>query len=145
VKVESYGTLMSLNQVASIGIEDARTLRISPWDSGLIATIETAMREAELGLSVVVDSAGLRAVFPELTAERRDQLLKLAKSKLEDARIAVRAARDEAMKLLDRQEKDGDISEDEKFTKKTSVQKAVDDANQALEALFEKKSTELTQ
>lgn len=143
VRAESYGTLVPLNQLGSIGIEDARTLRVSTWDTSGIGAIETAIRDANLGVSVVTDSSGLRVIFPELTAERRDQLQKLAKSKLEDARITVRSVRDDVMKQIEKEEKDGDISEDEKFTRKEQVQKAVDTANKQLEELFAQKETEL--
>lgn len=143
VKVESYGTYMSLNQICSIGIEDARTLRLAPWDHLQVPAIERAIRDADLGVSVSADSAGVRVIFPELTIERRAQLLKLAKSKLEDARIAVRAVRDETMKQIEKALKEGDISEDEKFTKKESVQSMVDSSNNELEVLFNKKESEL--
>ena len=82
-------------------------------------------------------------IFPELTTERRAQLLKLAKSKLEEARISVRAIRDEAMKDIDKEQKPGSISEDEKFTQRDAIQKEVDDINQTLESLFAKKEEEL--
>lgn len=145
IKVESYGSMMPINQVGSVGIEDARTLRVSPWDAGGIKAIETAIRDADLGVSVSTDSAGLRVIFPELTSDRRVQLLKLAKSKLEDARVSVRSARDEIMKDLDKQQKDGDISEDEKFTQKDAVQKQVDALNQKLEEAYNKKEAEISQ
>lgn len=143
VRVENYGALIPLNQVGSVGAEDARTLRVSPWDAATIPAIETAIREADLGVSVATDSAGLRVIFPELTAERREQLLKLAKAKLEDARISVRAIRDDVMKEIDRQEKASEISEDDKFSQKETAQNAVDTANKELEALFQQKETEL--
>lgn len=144
IKVESYGSFLPLNQVGSVGIEDARTLRLSPWDVSQVATIERAIREADLGVSVATDSSGVRVIFPELTVERRAQLLKLAKSKLEDARIAVRAVRDEIMKQIEKALKDGDISEDEKFSKKETAQTAVDAINRELEVLFDKKEQELS-
>lgn len=143
IKVESYGALMPLNQTASIGIEDARTLRISPWDAGAVGAIETAIREADLGLSVAADSAGVRAIFPELTAERREQLNKVAKAKLEDARISVRNIRDEIMKEIDAAAKAGELSEDEKFSQKETVQKLIETANAKLEAAFADKAKEL--
>jgi len=143
VKVESYGSFMSLNQLGSIGSEDARTLRISPWDNSQTTAIEKAIREADLGISVVTDSTGLRAIFPELTSERREQLMKLAKSKLEDARISVRSVRDEVMKQIDKLEKSGEISEDEKFSKKESVQADVTKTNNELDLLFAQKEQEL--
>jgi len=143
VRVESYGAFLPLNQVGSIGVEDARTLRISPWDASQVAAIERAIRESDLGVSVVTDSSGVRAIFPELTSERRVQLLKLAKSKLEESRISVRALRDDAMKGIDKAEKNGDLSEDEKFSRKEAVQGAVDGVNSELEELFVKKESEL--
>jgi ribosome recycling factor len=143
VKVESYGTYMPINQVGSVGVEDARTIRVAPWDSGVIKAIETAIRDADLGVSVVTDSSGLRVIFPELTGERRTQLLKLAKAKLEEARVSVRAARDVIMKAIDKSEKDGEISEDEKIAQKEAAQKKVEDMNRTLEALYTKKEAEI--
>jgi ribosome recycling factor len=143
ISVESYGTTMSLREVGSIGVEDARTLRVSPWDASQVKAIEKAITAANLGLSVVTDDRGVRVVFPELTVERRDQLTKLAKAKLEDARVAVRKARDEANKDIDTKEKAGDMGEDDKFRAKQELQKKVDETNAALEALYEKKEAEL--
>ncbi|KXJ97831.1 MAG: Ribosome-recycling factor [Parcubacteria bacterium OLB19] len=143
VRVESYGTLMSLQQVGSISIEDIRTLRVVPWDASQVVAIEKAVRDADLGVSVVTDSSGLRVIFPELTSERRVQLLKLAKSKLEDARISVRSIRDDEMKEIERQFKANEIGEDDKFTYKEAVQKAVEETNNDLEGLFVNKEREL--
>jgi ribosome recycling factor len=143
IRVESYGSQMPLVQVGSVSIEDARTLRISPWDSSLVSTIEKAIRDADLGISVVSDSAGVRAVFPALTSERRADLVKIAKSKLEDARVSVRGVRDDVMKAIDAAQKGGDISEDERRTRKEAVQKSVDAINRMLEQLFTKKEEEI--
>ena len=145
VKVENYGSMMPINQVGSVGVEDARTLRVSTWDAGTIPAIEKALQDADLGVSVATDSAGLRVIFPELTSERRSQLMKLAKQKLEDARISVKSARDEAKKEVDRQQKEGEISEDDKFTQMEMVQKAIDETNKKLEELFIQKETEISQ
>ena len=143
LRVESYGSMLPLQQVGSVGIEDARTLRISPWDLSQIKAIEKALQEADLGVSVAGDSAGLRVIFPELTSERRTQLQKLAKAKLEDARISVRSIRDEVMKDMEREFKAGDISEDDKFTQKEEIQKVVEETNNKLESLFNSKESEL--
>ena len=145
VKVENYGSMMPINQVGSVGVEDARTLRISTWDAGAIPAVEKALREADLGVSVATDSAGLRVIFPELTSERREQLLKLAKQKLEDARISVKSARDEVKKEIDQQQKAGEISEDEKFSSMDAIQKEIDTANKRLEDLFAQKEKEVSQ
>ncbi len=143
VKVESYGTYMPIQQIGSIGVEDARTLRISTWDATQIPAIERAIRDSDLGVSVSTDSAGLRVIFPDLTAERRQQIVKIAKGKLEDARVSVRAVRDDAMKEIESALKAGDISEDDKHTQREQVQKNVDLTNRTLEAIFEKKEEEI--
>lgn len=143
VRVESYGTFMSLQQVGSVGIEDVRTLRVVPWDASQVVAVEKAIRNADLGVSVVTDSSGLRVIFPELTSERRVQLLKLAKSKLEDARISVRSVRDDEMKEVERKFKATEIGEDDKFTLKEAIQKAVEETNSSLESLFINKEREL--
>jgi ribosome recycling factor len=144
IKVDNYGNMSPINQVGSVGVEDARTLRISVWDNSQIPGIEQSIREAELGVSVSSDSAGLRVSFPELTSERREQLLKLAKSKLEDARITVRSARDESMKLIEKAEKDGDIGKDDMFSKKEEIQSEVGKVNKDLELMFDGKEVELS-
>lgn len=143
VRVEHYGSLMPLNQIGSVSIEDARTLRISTWDTGVIPAAERALKEADLGVSVVTDSNGLRVIFPELTSERRTQLLKLAKQKLEEARVSVRGVRDEMMKSLDRRQKDGELSEDDKFTAREQAQKQVEATNEKLDATYAQKEREM--
>lgn len=143
VRVPSYGALVPLNQVGSVNVEDARTLRISVWDTDGIAGVEQAIRDADFGVSVMSDSGGLRIIFPELTAERRTQLLKLAKSKLEDSRITVRSIRDDAMKHIDKELKDGNISEDDRFAQKEGVQEDVDKINRELDVIYSQKEAEL--
>lgn len=145
VQVDAYGARVPLQQVSSIGVEDARTLRISPWDAGMVKAIEKAIADADLGVSVATDEKGVRAIFPELTSERRVQLLKVAKAKLEDARVSVRQARDEAVKEVEKEEKDGALTEDEKFRAKDDLQKKVDQANEQLGAMYTKKETEINQ
>lgn len=145
IKIESYGARMPINQVGSVGIEDARTLRVSPWDSSNIAAIERAIMEADLGIGVTTDSSGLRVTFPELTGERRATLLKLAKQKLEEARLRVRGAREEQMKNFDGKVKNKEMGEDDARREKEKVQKLVDDANSKLEALFNQKEKEISQ
>lgn len=145
VHVESYGTLVPIVQVGSVSVEDARTLRISVWDKEVIKNVEKAIKDADLGVSVVADGAGLRVIFPELTGERRAQLLKIAKTKHEEARVSLRGARDEAMKEIDKLEKDGEMSQDEKFTTKENLQKKVDAFNTTLTELLERKEQEIAQ
>lgn len=143
VMVQAYGSMMPLKQVASVGVEDARSLRIQPYDSSLIKDIERAITAENLGLGVGSDQAGVRVSFPELTGERRQELVKLAKGKLEEARAGVRVARDECWKDIQAQEEEGGMGEDEKFRLKEDMQKKVDACNGELEALFEKKEEEM--
>lgn len=145
IRVDSYGTKVPINNVATVGIEDARTLRIAPWDSGNIAAIERAIMDADLGVGVTTDSSGLRVSFPELTGERRASLLKLAGQKLEEARVRVRSAREERMKFLDSQVKSKEMGEDEARREKDKAQKLVDDANSKLETLFAQKEKEISE
>jgi len=144
VKVDSYGSLMPINQVANVAVEDAKTIRIVPWDQSQTKNIEKAIVDSNLGLSVNTDDKGLRVIFPELTSERREQLIKVAKQKLEDARISLRQERDEVWDDIQKQEKDGDISEDDKFRMKDEMQKIVDDTQKVLEEMAQKKETEIT-
>lgn len=137
IMVESYGSRMPIKNVASVSIEDPKTLRIAPWDKNQIKDIESAIMEANLGLSVVSDSDGVRAIFPMLTTENRTKLAKILKEKLEDGRISVRKARQEEMDLLT------DMSEDEVKRAKDEIQKCVDEANSNLEAIFAKKETDV--
>lgn len=143
VQVDSYGARVPLNNVGSVGVEDPRTLRVTPWDAGQVKALEKAITEANLGLSVVTDDKGLRVIFPELTSERREQLLKVAKGKLEDARVSVRKAREDAVKQLEAAEKGGDMSKDDVFRAKGELQKRVDATNASLDELFKKKETEI--
>lgn len=144
ISVSAYGSMMPLKQVGNIGIEDARTLKVAPWDASLVKDIERAIVAANLGVGTVADSAGIRVTFPELTAERREQFVKFAKGKLEEARTAVRIARDEAWKDIQAREKEGTLTEDDKFSLKEELQKRVDKANEELEKSFERKEKEMS-
>ncbi len=143
VKAENYGALTPLNQMANIAVEDARTLRITPFDPSSAKEIERAITEANLGLSIVVDEKGLRVIFPELTGERRQELVKLAKDKLEEARVSVRRERDETWSDIQEKEKAGELTEDEKYMAKDEMENIVKQANEELEKLFEEKEKEI--
>ena len=139
IKVEVFGSMMALNQVASISVEDARTLYLSPWDKGQIKLIEKAITVADLGISAGSDEKGVRVSFPELTAERREQLVKLVKAKLEEARVQLKGARTKAIADMEKEA----ANEDEERRGKETIQKVVDEANKELEAIAEKKEVEL--
>lgn len=143
VRVESYGSKMPVNHVANITVEDAKTIRVTPWDTSIIKSLESAINDADIGVSVVTDGEGLRVIFPELTAERRDMLAKTVHRKLEDARISIRQARDEVWSEIQKQEKEGTISENDKFKSKEQMEKKIKEANEELEAMAKKKEQEL--
>lgn len=143
VSVENYGSKQSISHVASIGIEDARTLRVNPWDKSVIKEIEKAINASSLGLSVSVDDEGVRVAFPELTIERKEALIKVVKSKLEDARVSVRSERENAVSDIERKEKDKEISEDDKFSLKEELQKMVNEANNKLEEISMRKEQDI--
>ncbi len=143
IKVESYGSLMSVNQIGSVTLEDARSIRITPWDMSQAKAVEKAISISNLGLSVTVDDKGLRVIFPELTTERRGDLVKFAKQKLEDARKSVRQDRDKVLEDIKKKEKEGGMGEDEVFRFKAETQKIVDETNKNLEILTEKKEKDI--
>lgn len=154
VSVESYGSRVPLKNVASVSIEDPKTLRISPFDKNQIKEIEKAIASANLGLSVATDDLGIRVIFPQLTTETRQNLVKVLKEKLEEQRITVRRERERIWADIEAREKEparppksgaggGKLTEDEKFKAKEELQKIIDEANRNLEASFEKKQKEV--
>jgi ribosome recycling factor len=143
IMVSAYGSLMPLKQLASIGVEDARTLKIQPFDVSVLKDIERTIVAANLGVGTIADGAFLRISFPELTGERRAQLVKIAKQKLEEARTTVRMAREESWKEIQALEKEGTMGEDEKFRLKDDLQKRIDAANLELENSFAAKEKEM--
>lgn len=143
VKVQVYGAPMALKEVAAILIEGARTIRIQPWDKAQVKEIEKAITLANLGVSTVVDGEGVRVNFPELTGERRIQIAKSVKDKLEEAKKEVRQHRDKIVKDLQAKEKEGGYGKDEIFRLKNETQKFVDDSNKRLEEIYAKKEKEI--
>ena len=143
VMVDSYGTMSPIKNIANVGIEDARTIRVAPWDVSQAEAIEKAITIADLGLSVVNDGKGLRIIFPELTGESRERIAKIAKQKLEDARVSLRKEREDAWHAIQKAEKDGEINEDDKFRNKDEMQKMIDEANGKLEEMESKKEAEI--
>lgn len=143
VTVPSYGSYVPLKNIASISIEDPKTLRIAPWDKSQIKDIEKAIVSANLGLSVAVDEMGIRVIFPQLTTETRQKLVKVLKEKLEESRITIRREREKTWDEVQVLEKAGKMTEDEKFRAKEELQKIIDEANKNLETNFEKKQKEV--
>jgi ribosome recycling factor len=137
LQVELYDMMQPVRNVASISIEDPKTIRIAPWDKNAVKAIEKALTDSNLGLGVVADSDGIRLIFPALTTERRQQTVKILGQLQEEARIRVRKVRGDFMDELK------DLPEDEQRRGKDDIQKLVDATNANLEAIFNKKEVEV--
>lgn len=144
IHVSAYGSMQPIKHLASVSVDDARTLRVQPFDASVLKDIERAISAADLGLGMSADQSSIRVMFPDLTTERRAELIKVAKGKLEEARTRIRLARDETWKHIQEQEKEGAMSEDEKFRSKEDMQKKVDAGNDELEKAFNTKEKEMT-
>jgi len=143
LEVDYYGAKTPLKALASISSPEPRTLVIQPWDKNAVQPIEKAIRASSLGLSPAVDKDLIRLTIPQLTEERRKDLLKVLGRHVEDARIQVRREREDALKEVDRKEKAKEISEDEKFRQKGEIQKTVDEANKKIEESAAAKEREI--
>src|SRR3989338_11696830 len=141
--VDSYGTKTPLKHIASISAPDARSLVIQPWDKGVLEAIGKAIENSSLNFAPIADGDHIRLTLPQLTEERRKDLLKILNGKTEDVRMKTRRARDDAWKEVQQSEKDKTISEDEKFRAKDELQKKMDGFNAELESLREKKEKEI--
>ena len=126
VKVDYYGTPTPVNQVANITVVDARLITVKPWEKNMIAVIDKAIRASDLGINPVADSELVRLPIPPLTQERRRDLAKNVNKQTEEARVAVRAARRDAMDMIKDAEKDKQISEDERKQGEKKVQDLTD-------------------
>ncbi|MES2059530.1 MAG: ribosome recycling factor [Patescibacteria group bacterium] len=141
VLVEAYGSQMPIAQMATVMSEDPRTLRIAPWDNGNIKPIEKAIQISNLGLSISVDDKGLRVSFPALTTESRNNFVKIAKQKLEDAKVALRGERNKANDAM----KNAEMSEDDIARSKLEVDKLIKEGSDKMDILFAKKEEEILQ
>ena len=126
VMVDAYGQRMPLNQVGTVSAPEPRLLAVNVWDKGLVVSVAKAIREAGLGLNPSPDGQLVRVPIPELTAERRAELAKLAHKYAEQGRVAVRNVRRDGMEALKKLEKDHKISQDEHRQKSDEVQKLTD-------------------
>lgn len=143
ILVDSYGTKMPIKHIATISVEDARTLRITPWDISVLKNIETAISASNIGSQPIADKQSVRIVLPELSEERRKAIIKVLSEKLEEAKISLRQERDEVWKDIQEKERQGEIPEDDKFRLKDELQKIIDRANEELEEIAARKRQEI--
>lgn len=143
IVVDSYGTKTLLKHLASISAEDAKTIRIVPWDASVLKNIEIAFSVSGFGAQPVADKQSIRIVLPSLTEERRKSLLKLLGEKLEEAKISLRLGRDETWKDIQEKERKGEIPEDDKFRFKDDLQKIIEKTTEEMEEFSKKKEKEI--
>lgn len=145
VIVDAYGANMPINQVASVSTPEARLLQISVWDKGLVAAVEKAIHASNLGLNPQTEGNVIRLRMPDLTQDRRKELVKVAHQYAEKAKVAARNVRRDGMDHLKALEKEHVISEDEHKTKSDEVQKMTDDTVKEIDAALKVKEAEIMQ
>lgn len=143
ITIEAYGVKQPLKAVASISVQDAKTLAISPWDRSIISAVESGLRNSNLGINPVNDGKLIRLPLPELNQERRQELIKVLHQKLESARVSVRKIREEVKTEIEEMEKEKLISEDDKFKQLDELEKVVKDFNEKIKEVGEEKETEI--
>ena len=143
IKVEYYGTLTPLNQVANVTVLDPHTLSITPWDKNMVGEIDKAILASDLGLNPVNDGTNIKVPIPQLTEERRKDLAKLVKKFGEDAKIALRNVRREANDKLKKLEKEKELSEDLRHDAEAEVQKVTDNHTKTIDEMVAHKEAEI--
>ena len=143
IMVDYYGTPTPIHQIASIGSPDPRTLTIQPWDAGAVKLICKAIQESDLGINPQNDGKIIRLAFPQLTEERRKELVKQIAKYAEGGKVAIRNIRRDAVEAFKAQKKNGEITEDDMKIAEKDIQKMTDDMSKEIDALTEKKEKEL--
>ncbi len=143
IRVDYYGEKSPLSQVANISVPEARLIVVQPWDRGLIAEIEKAIRTSELSLNPSNDGKVIRIAIPPLTEERRKDLAKQAKAMAEQSRVAIRNIRRDGNEDLKKAQKDGDMTEDEEARSTDELQKLTDSFIKEINKLLEDKEKEI--
>ena len=143
IQVDYYGTPTPIQQIAAVASPDPRTLLITPWDASALKGIEKAIQESDLGINPQNDGKALRLGFPQLTEERRKELVKQIHKYAENGKVAVRNIRRDAMEAFKKQEKKSEITEDELKQAEKDLQKLTDESCKALDDLLAKKEKEL--
>jgi ribosome recycling factor len=143
IKVDYYGTLSPLNQVASLAIPEPRLITIQPWETNLLQTIEKAIEKANIGLTPNNDGKIIRLPIPQLTEERRKEIVKSLKAMAEEARVAIRHVRRDANEVLKKLQKDSKITEDELKKGTEQIQKMTDETISQVDKIAENKEQDI--
>lgn len=145
IVVDVYGSSMPLNQLATVSVPEARLISVQVWDRSTAGAVERAIRESSLGLNPVVEGTSMRIPIPELNAERRQELIKVAHKYAEQARVSIRHVRRDGMESLKKLEKDGAVGQDEQRVLSDKVQKLTDESISDVDQLLAHKEKEIAQ
>jgi ribosome recycling factor len=143
IRVDYYGTMTPLNQMASLSVPEARLIIIQPWDVSVIKEVEKAILKSDLGLTPTSDGKIIRISIPPLTEERRKELVKVVSKMCEEYKVAVRNIRRDSNELIKSLKKDGDISEDDAFKAQDQIQKITDDSIKQIDEIYTLKEKEI--
>ncbi|MCS7163467.1 MAG: ribosome recycling factor [Thermodesulfovibrio sp.] len=143
IKVEYYGSMVPLNQVATLGIPEPRVITIQPWDQRMISEIEKAIMKSDLGLTPINDGKMIKIVIPPLTEERRKQLVKVVRKRAEEARVAIRNIRRDIIEEIRKNEKEKKLSEDESRKIQEEIQKITNSFIEKIDQALEQKEKEI--
>jgi ribosome recycling factor len=143
IRVDCYGSQMIIKQVANISTPDPKSIVIQPWDQSNVGSIEKAIMKSDLGITPTVDGKVIRINLPQLTKDRKEELIKLIKNHAEDGKVSLRTARRDANDHVNKLFKDKKIPEDAKFAGLEDIQKLTDNHTKEIEQLLEKKEKEI--
>ncbi len=145
VSVDAYGAKVPINQIGNISVPESRLISVQVWDESLIQSVEKAIRNSELGLNPMIEGNNIRVPIPELSQERRIEIVKVASKYSEDAKITVRNIRRDAMDKIKDEEKQKSISKDDSFQISEKIQKLTDKYVEKIEKIFQEKQSDILQ
>ena len=145
ITVDAYGAAMPINQVATVSVPEPRLLSVQVWDRSMVASVEKAIRESDLGLNPQTEGQVIRLRIPEMNEQRRKEMVKVAHKYAEEARVAVRHVRRDGLDTLKKLEKDGDIGQDDEKRQADQVQKATDEHVSEVDQVLAAKEKEIMQ
>ena len=143
ITVDYYGTQTPINQIGNISSPEPRLLVIAPWEPKMITPVEKAIQKSDLGLNPSNDGKGIRLVFPELNEERRKELTKVASKSAEEAKVAIRSIRRDAIEQIKKLKKNSEITEDDQHEAEEDMQKITDKAIKDVDAIYAAKEKEI--
>ncbi len=143
IMVDYYGSMTPINQLGNISVPEPRMLIIALWDTKMIGAVEKAIQKSDLGINPANDGKVIRLIFPELTEERRKDLVKTVRKKGEESKVAIRSIRRDSMETIKKQKKDGELTEDDQKQLETKLQKQTDDFIKEIDTILSMKEKEI--